>query len=45
MAVLHRGRMLAEGEVPEVIAATGKTDMRGAFARLSGVEATEEGGA
>jgi ABC-2 type transport system ATP-binding protein len=45
VAVLHRGRMLAEGEVPEVIAATGKTDMRGAFARLSGVDATAEGGA
>jgi len=36
VVVLHLGRVLAEGEVAEVIARAGAADMREAFARLTG---------
>jgi ABC-2 type transport system ATP-binding protein len=36
VAVLHRGRMLASGEVADVVAATGTADMRSAFIALTG---------
>ena len=32
--VLHHGRVLADGTVPEVVAASGAADLRGAFDRL-----------
>lgn len=31
VVVLHRGKVLAEGAVPEVVAASGRADMHGAF--------------
>jgi ABC-2 type transport system ATP-binding protein len=34
--VLHLGRVLAAGDVPDVIRAAGATDMRGAFTALTG---------
>ncbi|HVJ52670.1 MAG TPA: ABC transporter ATP-binding protein [Aliidongia sp.] len=33
--VLHRGRVLADGRVPEVVAASGAADLKGAFDRLT----------
>jgi len=36
VVVLHRGRVLAEGEVSEVVAASGTADMRSAFISLTG---------
>ena len=36
VVVLHRGRVLAAGEVPDVVAATGAADMRSAFIALTG---------
>jgi ABC-2 type transport system ATP-binding protein len=36
VAVLHRGRMLASGEVADVVAATGCADIRAAFIALTG---------
>ena len=39
VVVLHRGRVVAEGDVPDVIASTGAADMRSAFIALTGVAA------
>ncbi len=39
LVVLHRGKVMAAGEVAAVIAAAGAADMRGAFAALVGAEA------
>jgi ABC-2 type transport system ATP-binding protein len=36
VAVLHSGRMLASGDVADVVAATGTADMRSAFIALTG---------
>ncbi len=36
VVVLHRGRVLAAGEVPDVVASTGAADMRSAFIALTG---------
>jgi ABC-2 type transport system ATP-binding protein len=36
VVVLHRGRVLAAGDVPEVVASTGSADMRSAFIALTG---------
>lgn len=36
VVVLHRGQVLAAGEVPDVVAATGAADMRSAFIALTG---------
>jgi len=36
VVMLHRGRVLAAGEVPDVVAATGAADMRSAFIALTG---------
>lgn len=36
VVVLHRGRVLAAGDVSDVVAAAGATDMRGAFIALTG---------
>jgi ABC-2 type transport system ATP-binding protein len=36
VVVLHRGRVLAAGDVSDVVAATGADDMRGAFVALTG---------
>jgi ABC-2 type transport system ATP-binding protein len=36
VVVLHRGRVLAAGDVPDVIASAGGTDMRSAFIALTG---------
>ena len=36
VVVLHRGRVLAAGDVPEVVASTGAADMRSAFIALTG---------
>jgi ABC-2 type transport system ATP-binding protein len=36
VVVLHRGQVVAAGDVPDVIAAAGATDMRSAFAALTG---------
>ncbi len=38
LVVLHRGKVMAAGEVASVIGAVGATDMRGAFAALVGAE-------
>ncbi len=38
LVVLHRGKVMAAGEVASVIAACGAADMRGAFAALVGAE-------
>lgn len=38
LVVLHRGKVMAAGEVASVIAAVGAADMRGAFAALVGAE-------
>lgn len=35
IVVLHRGRMLAHGLVPQIIAQTGAADIRGAFTKLT----------
>lgn len=40
--VLHLGRVLAAGDVPDVIRAAGATDMRGAFTTLTGGAAGRE---
>jgi ABC-2 type transport system ATP-binding protein len=43
VVVLHRGRVLAAGDVEEVVASTGAADMRSAFIALTGaVPATTE---
>jgi ABC-2 type transport system ATP-binding protein len=40
VVVLHKGRVLASGEVSDVVASTGAADVRGAFTRLTaGAEA------
>jgi ABC-2 type transport system ATP-binding protein len=36
VVVLHRGRVLAAGDVADVVASTGGADMRGAFVALTG---------
>jgi ABC-2 type transport system ATP-binding protein len=36
VVVLHQGRVLAAGEVPDVVASAGATDMRSAFIALTG---------
>jgi ABC-2 type transport system ATP-binding protein len=36
VVVLHRGRVLAAGDVSDVVASTGAADMRGAFVALTG---------
>jgi ABC-2 type transport system ATP-binding protein len=36
VVVLHRGRVVAAGEVPTVISTSGATDMRSAFISLTG---------
>ena len=36
VVVLHRGRVLAAGEVPDVVASAGAADMRSAFIALTG---------
>jgi hypothetical protein len=36
VVVLHRGRVLAAGNVSGVVASTGAADMRGAFVALTG---------
>jgi ABC-2 type transport system ATP-binding protein len=43
VVVLHRGRVLASGDVADVVAAAGAADMRGAFIALTGgmADATE----
>jgi ABC-2 type transport system ATP-binding protein len=40
--VLHLGRVLAAGDVPDVIRSAGATDMRGAFTALTGGAAGRE---
>lgn len=39
VVVLHRGRVLASGNVSEVVASTGAADLRGAFIALTGAAA------
>ena len=39
VVVLHRGRVLASGEVKKVVAEAGAADLRGAFTRLTAAEA------
>jgi ABC-2 type transport system ATP-binding protein len=36
VVVLHRGRVLAAGDVSDVVASTGAADMREAFVALTG---------
>ena len=36
VVVLHRGRVLASGDVADVVTAAGATDMRSAFIALTG---------
>ncbi len=36
IVVLHKGKVLASGVAPEVVAATGETTLRGAFDKLVG---------
>ena len=38
VVVLHRGRVVAMGDVPHVVAGAGAADMRSAFAALTGAE-------
>jgi ABC-2 type transport system ATP-binding protein len=38
VVVLHRGRVLASGDVPDVVTSAGATDMRSAFIALTGGE-------
>lgn len=45
VVVLHKGRLLAKGEVGEILVATGTDTIGQAFARLSGIEAAPEAGA
>jgi ABC-2 type transport system ATP-binding protein len=40
--VLHRGRVVAAGDVRDVVAASGAADMRGAFAALTGAGSGNE---
>ena len=42
VVVLHRGRVLAAGDVPDVIAAAGAADMRSAFTALTGARREPE---
>ena len=42
VVVLHKGRVLASGEVAEVVARTGAADMRVAFTRLTAAQAETE---
>jgi ABC-2 type transport system ATP-binding protein len=44
VVVLHRGRVLAAGDVADVIAATGAADMRSAFIALTGGETVSASG-
>jgi len=44
VVVLHRGKILASGPVPEVVAASGETSLRGAFDRLTGSGGGEKKG-
>jgi ABC-2 type transport system ATP-binding protein len=39
VVVLHRGQVLAAGDVAEVVAASGAADMRSAFIALTGGDA------
>jgi len=41
VAILHKGRSLAQGNVADVVARTGAADLRGAFTRLTGASDTE----
>ena len=41
LVVLHHGRMLARGRVPDVIAQTGAQDVHSAFMRLTQASAPE----
>jgi ABC-2 type transport system ATP-binding protein len=45
VVVLHKGRVLAQGPVAEVVAATGETTIRSAFARLTQMDDSGEAGA
>jgi ABC-2 type transport system ATP-binding protein len=42
--VLHRGKVLAKGPVPDVVAAAGETSLRGTFDRLTGSAGGERKG-
>lgn len=41
VVVLHKGRVLAQGQVDEVVAAQGAADMRAAFTALTGASAAD----
>jgi hypothetical protein len=41
--VLHEGRVLAQGPVAAVVAATGASEIRSAFASLTQMDADEAG--
>ncbi|HKM62156.1 MAG TPA: ABC transporter ATP-binding protein [Acidisphaera sp.] len=43
VVVLHRGQVLAAGEVAEVVAASGAADIRGAFIEMTGGAAESQG--
>lgn len=45
VVVLHKGSLLAKGEVSEITAATGTSSIREAFARLTGLDAATATGA
>jgi ABC-2 type transport system ATP-binding protein len=42
VVVLHRGQVVAEGDVPDVVASTNAADMRSAFIVLTGVAAERQ---
>ena len=44
VVVLHHGRILASGPVPEVVAGSGETTLRGTFDRLTGAGGGEKKG-
>ncbi len=45
IAVLHKGRILAQGPLAEILEATGETEMRAAFASLAQIDADDAVGA
>jgi ABC-2 type transport system ATP-binding protein len=45
IVVLHKGRVLAQGPLADILEATGETAMRAAFASLAQIDADEEAGA
>jgi len=45
LIVLHQGRMLAHGPVPDVLAQTGEANVRAAFTRLTAATGSETGAA